>query len=556
MCLKKTAVLFLSLLLFLTQLFFARIVGAELPTKEALITPATYSYLLLEEAGKKSGTESIKLIKEAIRVSPNDPAAYFELFDKTLSLHPQKFFHSLNHLFKGIAAYPRSFWWFFNLTGILSGALLIALILIPIIIALTRLPLDVPLMAHEIQENTRTAGYLLVLIPSLLGPYYFLASLCFLSFLHLKGRPRYAGYFLLLVLMLAPLPTAYLNSYLSASSSPEIKAAVAVNEGRSNVYAIETLKDKEEVPLKFSYALALQREGRIRAAAEEYKQLISIKKDPRFYINLGNCYAVMKRLNKAMDMYKTSISIKPFPSAYYNLSMLAREKLDFAAGDRYFQQASNMDFDRIAQFRELRNDTKTLALMGEGLSTRELLSFALGQGLKDVNIFSLNGPLVLTAFSLLLITILFLSGDSTAMAARCKKCGKLYCAACERRIPRVGMCTECFRSMISFESNPSERVDTIVKTHNYLKKRRRILNILAFTIPGITLLYVGRVFSGIFFSFIFLFFASALILSELFTFNIYPYSHSWLTFVLFLILILSYLSGNLYTIGRLKKGWL
>ncbi|HDH02217.1 MAG TPA: hypothetical protein ENH17_03695 [Nitrospirae bacterium] len=215
-----------------------------------------------------------------------------------------------------------------------------------------------------------------------------------------------------------------------------------------------------------------------------------------------------------------------------------------------------MDFDRIAQFRELRNDTKTLALMGEGLSTRELLSFALGQGLKDVNIFSLNGPLVLTAFSLLLITILFLSGDSTAMAARCKKCGKLYCAACERRIPRVGMCTECFRSMISFESNPSERVDTIVKTHNYLKKRRRILNILAFTIPGITLLYVGRVFSGIFFSFIFLFFASALILSELFTFNIYPYSHSWLTFVLFLILILSYLSGNLYTIGRLKKGWL
>lgn len=556
MCLKKTAVLFLSLLLFLTQLFFARTVGAELTTKEALTTPETYSYLLLEEAGKKSGTESIKLIEKAIRVSPNDPAAYFELFDKTLSLQPQEFFHSLNHLFKGIAVYPRSFWWFFNLTGILSGALLTALVLIPIIIALTRLPLDIPLMAHEIQENTRTAGYLLVLLPSLLGPYYFLASLCFLSFLHLKERPRYAGYLLLIALMFAPLPTAYLNSYLSASSSPEIKAAVAVNEGRSNAYAIETLKAKQEIPLKFSYALALQKEGRIRAAAEEYRKLISLKKDPRFYINLGNCYAAMKRLNKAMDMYKTSISIKPLPSAYYNLSMLAREKLDFTAGDGYFQQASNMDFDRIAQFRELRNDTKTLDLMDETLSTRELLSFAVGQGLKDAKIFSLNGPLVLMAFSLLLIVMLFMSGDSTAMATRCRKCGKLYCAACERRMPRGGMCTECFRSMISFESNPAERVDTIVKTHNYLKKRRRILNILAFTIPGITLLYVGRVFSGIFFAFIFLFSASALILSEFFRFNIYPYSHSWLTFVLALILILSYLSGNLYTMRRLKKGWL
>ncbi len=553
---KKTAVLFLSLLLFLTQLFFARMVGAELPTREALVTPETYSYLLLEKAGKKSGAESIKLIEEAIRVSPNDPAAYFELFNKTLSLHPQKFFHSLNYLFKGIAAYSRSFWWFFNLTGILAGALLSALILVPIFIALTRLPLDIPLMAHEIQENTRTAGYLLVLIASLFGPYYFLVSLCFLSFLHLKGRPRYAGYILLFVLMLAPLPTAYLNNYLSASSSPEIKAAVAVNEGRSNVYAIETLRDKQEVPLKFSYALALQREGRVRAAAEEYRQLISLKKDPRFYINLGNCYAAMKRLDKAVDMYKASISIKPFPSAYYNLSMLAREKLDFTAGDRYFQKASNMDFERIAQFRELRNDTKSLAFMGEGLTTTELLSFTLGQGLKDVNVFSLDGPLVLIAFSLLLIAILFLTGDSTSMATRCQKCGKLYCAACERRMPRVGMCTECFRSMISFESNPAERVDAIVKAHNYLKKRRRILHILAFTIPGITLLYVGRVFSGIFFAFIFLFSASALILSVLFRFNIYPYSHSWLTLVLFLILILSYLSGNLYTIRRLKKGWL
>jgi tetratricopeptide (TPR) repeat protein len=556
MCLKKTAVLLLSLLLFLTHLFFAQIAGAELPTKEALTTPETYSYLLLEEAGKKSGTESIKLIKEAIRVSPNDPAPYFELFYKTLSLHPQEFFHSLNHLFKGITAYSRSFWWFFNLTGILSGALLTALILISIIIALTRLPLDIPLMAHEIQENARTSSYLLVLIPSLLGPYYFLASLCFLSFLHLKGRPRYAGYLLLLALMFAPLPTVYLSSYLAASSSPEIKAAVAVNEGRSNVYAIETLKDKEAIPLKFSYAIALWREGRIRAAAEEYRQLISLKKDPRFYINLGNCYAAMKRLDKAMDMYKTSISIKPLPSAYYNLSMLARDKLDFTAGDKYFQQASNMDFNRIAQFRELRNDTKTLALMGEGLSTKELFLFALGRGLKDVKLFSLNGPLVLMAFSLLLIVMLFMSGDSTAMAMRCQKCGKLYCVACERRMPRGGMCTECFRSMISFESNPAERVDTIVKTHNYLKKRRRILSILSFTIPGITLLYGGRVFSGIIFSFIFLFSASALILSEFFTFNIYPYNHIWLTFVLSLILILSYLSGNLYTIGRLKKGWL
>jgi len=554
--LKKTAVIFLSLLLFLTQLFFAQIVGAELPAKEALITPETYSYLLLEEAGKRSGTESIKFIEEAIRVSPNDPAAYFELFNKTISLHPQKFFHSLNYLFKGIAAYSKSFWWFFNLTGILSGALLTALILMTIIIALTRLPLDIPLMAHEIQENTRTSVYLLVLVPSLFGPYYFLASLCFLSFLHLKGKARYAGYLLLLVLMLAPLPTAYLNSYFSASSSPEIKAAVAVNEGRSNVYAIETLKDKQEIPLKFSYALALQKEGRIRAAAEEYRQLISLKKDARFYINLGNCYAVMNLLDKAKKMYETSLTIKHFPSAYYNLSMLAREKLDFAAGDKYFQQASDMDFDRIAQFRELRSDTRTLAFMGEELSTKELLSFAVGQGLKDVNIFSLNGPLVLMAFSFLLIAILFLSGGSTAMATRCQKCGKLYCAACERRMPRVGMCTECFRSMISFESNPAERVDTIVKTHNYLKKRRRMLNILSFTVPGITLLYGSRVFSGIFFSFMFLFFASALILSELFTFNIYPYSHNWLTFVLVLLMILSYLSGNLYTLGRLKKGWL
>ncbi|NOZ26353.1 MAG: hypothetical protein GXO94_09730 [Nitrospirae bacterium] len=555
---KKTSLLFLflSLLLLSAHLLSAQVLWAKHLSEEALVTPEAYTYLLLEEARKKPDPESLELIGKAIKVSPDDPAPYFELFDRTFSLHPQKFFHSLNYLFKGISAYTKSFWWFFNLTGILSGAVLTALVLIPIIIALSRLPLDIPLMAHEIEENTRAAGYLLVLLPSVLGPYYFLAAICFLSLMHLKGRPRYAGYLLLFVLIFTPLLSAYMKAYLSVSSSPEVKAAVAVNEGRSNVYATEVLRGKAEDPLRFSYALALQREGRLRAAAEEYRKLLNSGRDPRVYINLGNCYAGMRRLDKAIEMYNESIKIKPLPSAYYNLSMLAREKLDFVAGDRYFQQASDMDFDRIAQFRELRNDLKKLALMEETLSERELLSFALGWGMNNLKPLSVTGPLLLTVFSFLLIAVLFVTRESSSMASRCQKCGKLYCTACERRIPRVGMCTECFRSMISFESNPAERIDTIVKTHNYLKRRRRILSVLSFTVPGLTLFYGGRMFSGLFFSFMFLFSAAALVFSQIFTFNIQPYKHNWLTSLLFLMLVFFYLSGNLYAIRRLRKGWL
>jgi len=554
--LKKTSLLFLGLLLFFVHLFFAPAAGANHPSEDALMTPEAYSYLLIEESKKKPAAEAVGLIEKAIRVSPGDPAPYFELFDRTFSLHPQKFFHSLNYLFKGISAYTRNFWWFFNLSGILTGAVLTALVLIPILIAVSRLPLDIPLMAHEIEEDVKTAGYLLALLPSVMGPYYFLASVCFLSLLHLKGRPRYAGYLLLFALILAPLLSAYMKTYLSVSSSPEIKAAVAVNEGRSNQYAARVLEGREEIPLRFSYALALQKEGRLRAAAGEYEELLASWKDPRAYVNLGNCYAGMRRLDKAVEMYNASIKIRPLPSAYYNLSMVARERLDFTAGDRYFQQASDMDFDRVAQFRELRNDLKKLALMEETLTTGELLSFALRWGLKTVRPYSVTGAFLLTAFSFLLIAVLFMTRESSTMASRCQKCGKLYCIACERRIPRVGMCTECFRSMISFESNPAERIDTIVKTHNYLKRRRRLLGILSFTIPGLTLFYGGRMFSGLFFSFMFIFSASALVFSLLFTFNIYPYTHNWLASLLFLMVVFFYLSGNLYAIRRLKKGWL
>ncbi len=552
---RKGSALFPGLFIAVALLFSTGTAGAETPHK-ALKTPEAYSYYLLEKARNTPGPESIELIQEAIRVEPDNPAAYFEFFDRTFSLDVQNFFHSLNYLFKGIAAYPESFWWFFNLAGILSGGMLIAIMLISVIIALARLPLDIPLMAHEIQEDAKKAAFLLVLITAFFGPFYFFASLCFLSFLHLEGRARFAGYVLLLLLMFASLLTIYLGSYLAASFSPDIKAMVAVNEGRSNVYAIEVLEDKEEVSLKFSHALALQREGRVREAAGEYRELLSLWEDPRIYINLGNCYAGMKQLDRAMEMYNASIDMKPLASAYYNLSVLAREKIDFEAADRYFRQATDMAFDRITRFRELRGDDGKPDLMDEALSTAELLSFAIGRGVKEMEVFSARGLVGFMPYSLLLMVILYVSRDSRTTAMRCQKCGKLYCHACERSLSREGMCTECFRSMISFETNPSERVDTIVKTYNYLKKRRQILNVLAFTVPGLTLLYSGRMLSGIFFSFVFLFSASSLVLTRLFTFNIYPYGHSWLTFLLLLLLVCFYIASNVYTVGRLKKGWL
>ncbi len=547
----KNMLLF-CLVLLLHQGLPSRPEAAALPER-ALSMPGAYAYSLLKEAGERDDTEALALLEEAARLSPDNPAVYFELFSRSLTLNPREFFQSMSYLFDGIKAYGRNFWWSLNLTGVIAGAVLLTLFLLSLLIGAARLPLDIPLLKHEIEEDDRKAALLAVLVASLFGPYYFLASVCFLSFLHLKERARYASYLLLLSLALTPSLSRYLGAYLTASFSPDVKAVAAVNEGLSNAYALNTLKGKEGLPARFSYALALQREGRFEEAVQQYEGLLAEEEDPRFYVNLGNCYAGMNLLDRAMEMYKRAVGIRPLLSAYYNLSMVAREKLDFVVGDRYFLKAVRMDFDRVIRFRELRNDYETLSLMDETLSRDELTSLVMGGGFFP---FDAGGSLAFLGFSLLLIALLYLKGDSWAPAVRCPKCGRLFCLKCERHLCWGGMCTECFRSMISFESRPSERINTILKTYNYIQRRRMLLAVLSYTIPGLTLIYSGRMFSGLVFSSLFLFSFSVLVLSRLFTFNIQPYSHGWLSFVAVLAMAAVYLSANIYTLRRLRKGWL
>jgi hypothetical protein len=325
--------------------------------------------------------------------------------------------------------------------------------------------------------------------------------------------------------------------------------------GRSTAYPIERLKGKKDFVPQFSYALALQREGRVEDAAEVYNEILSSRRDPRVSLNLGNCYAEMHVFDKATEMYQQSLQGGTLSSAYYNLSMVSREQFKFPEADSYFLKAVEADYARVTQFRSLWNDIKVFSLMTETLTSQELLSYATKKG-RDYYGYSAGNFFLFILYSIVLIALLVMKRDSPILAMRCPKCGTRYCLQCQKRTHWGGMCSECFKNMVSFETIPSERIGRILKTDHYQKKRNKILLMLSFSVPGLSLIVGNKILTGFSLCFSFVFFLSLALISWTFTANIVAAGHTWLTIVSAVMAVMIYSFSGIYTLGRLREGWL
>ncbi len=138
-----------------------------------------YSYLLIKQAqtgaaGKKT------ILLEAMRYSPDLPAVYFELSKASFSLRPESVFETVDYILQGIAAYKRNFWWSFMLLSSLLISLLLSFLLSILIAVVLRLPRDIPLLSHDIQEGKSRILVLLLLVFALFGP-LFLSGHCWSS---------------------------------------------------------------------------------------------------------------------------------------------------------------------------------------------------------------------------------------------------------------------------------------------------------------------------------------------------------------------------------------
>jgi len=553
--------LLVIILLYLTALpvicFSEEIYEARL--NSGLRSTEAYSYLLMEKS-REHGAESVQLLKEAVKTSPDLPPVYFALANARFSLSLPGTFESVEHVIGGISAYTRNFWYAFTLAGSLFFSIVLSFVVAMSVIVAARFPGDIRLFAHDLSE----AKYLLFLLALLIvisgvSPLLFIAGLLVLLGMYMKKLDRIVVYLFLAFLVFSPLLFRTASLFLHTLSSSPLKAIVEVNESKDNKYALTALKDRDNYPALFSYALALKREGHYNEAVAVYQKLLRERPDPRIYVNLGNCYAGLKNMEQARASYLKALEIRPLASAYYNLSQISRENLDFQKGDDYFKQALAVNRDAVAGYRAIYGRSPNRFVVDETLPFSELWALVLkNTGKASAFGASVLPPFFLSGAALLLIMLNFLLNTVIREKAyRCKRCNVILCPRCENRLAWGSMCQACYASVVKMdELEVKERVSRLLSIYEHQKRRRTIMKTLSFLLPGVPQIYAGKILPGFLFLWPFFFFLLMPFTNRIFAGGGFLYAHGFFTWASIFFAGLIYIISNIITRQRIIKGWL
>jgi len=515
-----------------------------------------YSYFLIKKS-KEDPAESKEILEEALRYSPDLPYIYFKLAKASFSFSTEGMNETSNYIRRGMEAYKRNFWWSFTIIGSLFMSLIISFIASVAIVILVRLFRDLPLLVHDIMEQKTRILLLLILISALIGPLVLIGGILIILGLYFKKKDKSIVYLYLLFLLILPWVFKTSSLFFSIPSSDIIKAIVDVNESKDNKYALFVLRNAEDEVALFSYAVALKREGKYDEAIEIYKKLIAEKSDPRFYNNLANCYVAKTDMEEAKQFYEKSFQIKPLVSAYYNMSQVLRRTLDLVKGEEYFLSAQGLDPDSVSRFQAIFSHNPNRLVIDEVLSISELWEYSKEKA-AGILYFDLSTiPPVFMPVIALFFGILFylLNKRIKPRAYKCKKCGTILCNRCERRVLWGNMCLQCYRSLVKLhELDAKERITRLQTLYEYQMRRRRVMNILSFILPGSAQIYAGEILKGLLFLWPFLFLLFTFLISSSFVIGMPSFPHLWLNWASLLFIVLVYIVSNVITRPRLVRG--
>ncbi|MDA8082830.1 MAG: hypothetical protein M0024_04130 [Nitrospiraceae bacterium] len=526
-----------------------------------------YAYLLLTQARQRRA-EAPEMLKQAVTDAPDLPAVHFALARQGFSWSGPGILACIDHLVDGFNAYARNFWWSFTLWGALFFSLVLSFVVSFLVVVSVRLPRDIPLMTHDIKESPRRAiGLVLLVILSVISPLFLIAGILILIGIYMSRTDRSVVYTFLVFLIVLPLLLSFASFYISAPSSGTVKAVVQENESRGNAYALEALNGESGETASFSYALSLKREGHFQEAIDIYSRLSAKNQDPRILVNLGNCYAGLYNFEEdkkgylldAVKFYSSAISSRPSAQAYYNLSQVSRELLEFAKGEEYFKNALTIDRAAVTGFRAIASRQANRFVIDETVPEGELWSYAKSKS-KDTFTFGLTllppAAIAVIAFVLLLIFAL-LPGRLRHTAYRCRKCGNVLCNRCERELVVGQICSQCYGSLLRLaELDVKERVARILSIYEQQKRRRDIIKVLSFILPGASHVYAGKVLLGFLLLWPFLFCLAFPFVSAFFFPGSILISHGVVGVGLVFLALIIYGVSNIITRQGLAKGWL
>jgi tetratricopeptide (TPR) repeat protein len=517
----------------------------------------SYSYMLIQQA-ELNKEQAKDILEKALQYSPDLPATYFALSKASFEFSTEGIFTTIDYLLKGIGAYKKNFWWLFTMVGSLFTSAIGSLICSVIVIILIRLPFDIPLLSHDLKEDSTRVLLLLALVSAFISPFFLLGGIFVIIGMYMTKWNKLSVYIYFLFLLISPMLFNTAVMFLNASSSGTLKAIVQVNESKGNRYALSVLKRSNDSVEQFSYALALQREGGYQEAMNIYNSLISKRPTPEAYNNLANCYFILGDIEKAKELYERSTALKRFPSNLYNLSVLSRETLDYDKGDEYFLSAQTIDREAVSGFRRIFSKNPNRFVIDERLTQSAFWKYA-GRTPSEYTInFSLLPHIFVSIGALVMMVFFFiLNRRFKHVAYKCKRCGSILCKKCEKRILWGRMCLRCYLSLIKLdELDAKERITRLLTVYKYQKMRRDIIKFISLILPGAGQIYAGSILNGLLFLWTFLFFLFIPITNTLFVPETSYFSHTWLSVIALILMGVVYIVCNIIIRRRLAKGWL
>jgi tetratricopeptide (TPR) repeat protein len=518
----------------------------------------TRSYMLMQQA-KSNDEQATEILERALKYSPNLPAVYFELSKASFEFSTEGLFKTIDYLLQGIWAYKRNFWWSFSMVSSLFTSAMLSLLCSVIIIILIRVPFDIPLLSHDLKEDSTKILLLLSLVSAFLSPLFLLGGILVILGMYMTKWNKLSVYVFFLFLLVSPLFFSTAIMFFNAFSSGALKAIIQVNESKGNRFALSVLKGSNDQITQFSYALAMKREGGYHEAMNIYDNLILKRPTPELYNNLANCYVALGDIKTAKELYTRSTELHRFPSNLYNLSVLSRETLDFDKGDEYFLLAQRLDSEAVYGFRRIFSKNPNRFVIDESLPSSTFWKYATRKtdSAYTINISML--PQIYSSIGALVMMVFFymLTRRFKHMAYKCKRCGSILCKKCEKRILWGRMCLRCYQSLIKLdELDAKERIARLLTVYKYQKRRRDIIKIFSLILPGTGQIYSGSILNGLLFLWPFLFFLFIPFTNTLFVPETSYFSHTWLSVIALVLMGVVYIACNIIIRRRLAKGWL
>lgn len=554
---KKFFIFLIALIVFLPSVVKADDFY-EIQLNKGIKNSDSYAYLLIEKA-KSDKEKAENFLKEALKYSPDLPSVYFELSKTNFNLTSNGFFQTIDYLRQGIEKYRHNFWWSFMFTATITSSFLISFFAAILIYVIIRIPLDIPLFMHDIKEDKVKLSILFSFIFSVLGPLFLLASMLILVSFYKNKWGKSILYAYLFFTIISPIIFYVLSLFFTVPVSKEIKGIVQVNESRGNRYALSVLKGSNNPSSLFSYGLALKREGRYDEAIEVYNSSLKIKPDPRIYNNLANCYFALSDFEKAKEFYLKSKEIKQTPAVLYNLSQIYRETLDFEKGEEFFLKAQGMDQKAVSKYRTIANRNPNRFVIDDTLSFSEI--WGLVKNIKatptTMGFSVIPSSLIPLVAIIMFAFFVFIDRRFKNWAYSCKRCGKIICSSCEKHILWGHMCRNCYRSIIKIdELDAKERIARLLTVYAHQTKRRNIIKILSFILPGSAQIYAGSYVQGFLITWIFMFFIFLPLMNKYFLPDVPGSMPQWFNLSSLAILLIVYIISNIFTRRRIARGWL